>query len=68
MICTFCMRLIVFNKNPIFKLLDIKSGPSLTGQNNNRKISLIGLNLLTKATLKFKNPGGILIFRVLVQV
>ena len=49
-------------------LPDIKSSPSLTGQNNNRKMSSIRLNLLTKTTWKLKTPGGILVFRVLMQV
>ena len=49
-------------------LQDIKSSPSLTGQNNNRSMSSIRLNLLTKTTWKLKTPGGILVFRVLVQV
>ena len=39
-------------------LLDTKSSPSLTGQNNNRKMDSIGLNLLTKTTWKLKTPGG----------
>ena len=33
-------------------LLDINSIPSLTGQNNNRKMSSITLNWLTKNNLK----------------
>ena len=49
-------------------LLDIKSSPSLTGQDNNRNMSSIRLDLLTKTTWKLKTPGGILVFRVLVQV
>ena len=48
-------------------LQDIKSTPSLTGQNNNKGMSSIRLNLLTKTTWKLKTPGGILVFRVLVQ-
>ena len=49
-------------------LQDIKSSPSLTGQNNNRNMSLIRLNLLTKTTWKLKTPGGILVFWMLLQV
>ena len=50
-------------------LLDIKSSPSLTGQDNNIKMSTIRLDLLTKTTWRMlKNPGGILVFQVLVQV
>ena len=49
-------------------LLDIKSSPLPTGQDNNRKISSIGLHFLTKTTWKLKTPGGILVFLVLVQV
>ena len=49
-------------------LQDIKSSPSPTGQNSNRSMSSIRLNLLTKTTWKLKTPGGILVFRVLVQV
>ena len=48
-------------------LLDIKSSPSLTGQITNRSMSSIRFNLLTK-TQKLKTPGGIIVFRVLVQV
>ena len=36
-------------------LLDIKSSPSLNGQNNNRKMSSIRLNLLTN-NLEAQNP------------
>ena len=39
-------------------LLAIKSSFSLTDQNNNRKMYLIRLNLLTKTTWKLKTPGG----------
>ena len=39
-------------------LPDIKSSPSLTGRNNNRKTSSIRLNLSTKTTWKLKTPGG----------
>ena len=35
-------------------LLDIESSPSLNGQNNNRKMSSIRLNLLTKKMLSSK--------------
>ena len=49
-------------------LLDIRSSTSVTGQNNHRNMSSIVLNLLTKTTWKLKTPGGILVFRVLVQV
>ena len=49
-------------------LLDIKSSPSLNGPNNNRNLSSIRLNLLTKTTLKLKTLGGILVLRVLMQV
>ena len=49
-------------------LLDIKSNPSLIGQNNNREMSSIRLNLSTKTTWKLKTPGGILVFRLLVHV
>ena len=49
-------------------LPDIKSSPSLTSQNNNRKMSSVRLNVLTNTTWKLKTPGGILVFRVLVQV
>ena len=49
-------------------LPDTKSSLLLTGQNNNRKMSPIMLILLTKTTWKLKTPGGILVFRVLVQV
>ena len=49
-------------------LLDTKSSPSLIDQNNKRKMSSIKLNLLTKTTWKLKTAGGILVFRVLVQV
>ena len=49
-------------------LQDIKSSPSVTGQNNNICVSSIRLNLLTKKTWMLKTPGGILVFRVLVQV
>ena len=45
-------------------LQDIKSSPSLTGQNNNRSMSPFRLNLLTKTTLKLKTPGGIIVFWV----
>ena len=40
-------------------LQDIKSSPSLTGQNSNRSMSSIRLNLLTKTTWKLKTPGGL---------
>ena len=49
-------------------LLDTKSSPSLTGKNNIRRVSSIRLNLLTKTNWKLKTQGGILVFRVLVQV
>ena len=49
-------------------LLDIRSSTSVTGQNNHRNMSSIVLNLLTKTAWKLKTPGGILVFRVLVQV
>ena len=49
-------------------LQDIESSPSLTGHTNHRSTSSIRLNLLTKTTWKLKTPGGILVFRVLVQV
>ena len=49
-------------------LLDIKSIPLLNGQNNNRNMSSIRLDLLTITTWKLKTPGGILVVRVLVQV
>ena len=49
-------------------VLDIKSSPLLTGQNNNREMSSIRLSLSTKTTWKLKTQGGILVFRVLVQV
>ena len=49
-------------------LRDIKSSPYLTGHNNFRSMSSIRLNLLTKTTWKLKTPGGILVFRVLVQI
>ena len=49
-------------------LLDIKSSPKLTGQHDNRVMSFIRLNLLTKTSWKLKTPGGILVFRLLVQV
>ena len=49
-------------------LLDIKSSPLLTGKHNNREMSFIRLNLSTKTTWKLKTPGGMLIFRLLVQV
>ena len=49
-------------------LQDIKSSPSLTGHIVNRSMPSIRLNLLTKTTWKLKTPGGILVFRVLVQV
>ena len=49
-------------------LLDIKSIPKLNGQHDNRDMSSIRLNLLTKTTWKLKTPGGILVFRLLVQV
>ena len=44
-------------------LLDIKSSPK-----RNREMSSIRFKLLTKTTWKLKTPGGILVFRVLVQV
>ena len=34
------------------------SSPSLTGQNINRSMSSISLNLLTKTTWKLKTPKG----------
>ena len=37
-------------------LLDIKSSPSLTGQNSNISMSSIKLNLLTKNNLEPQNP------------
>ena len=49
-------------------LQDIKSSTSLTGQNNNRSMTSIRLNLFTKTTWKLRTPGGILVFQVLVQV
>ena len=49
-------------------LQDIKSSPSLTGQNNKIKTSSISLDLSTKTTWKLETSGGILVFRVLVQV
>ena len=53
---------------PHMHLLDIKFRPSLTGQHNKREMSSFRLNLLTKTTWKLKTPGGILVFRLLVQV
>ena len=47
---------------PHMHLLDIKSRPSPTGQHNKREISSFRLNW------KLKTPGGILVFRLLVQV
>ena len=49
-------------------LLDIKSRPKLNGQHDNREMSSIRLNLLTKTTWKLKTAGGILVFQLLVQV
>jgi hypothetical protein len=49
-------------------LLDIKSSPKLNGEYDNKEMSSIRLNLLTKTTWKLKTPGGILVFRLLVQV
>ena len=43
-------------------LLDIESSPSLNGQNNNRRMSSIRLNFLTKKMFKLKTPGVILVF------
>ena len=48
-------------------LLDNKSRPLLTGQNNDRKMDSIGLNFLTKTTWKLETPGGIRVFQVLVH-
>ena len=49
-------------------LMYMKSSHLLTGQHNNRVMSFISLNLLTKTIWKLKTPGGILVFRLLVQV
>ena len=49
-------------------LQDIKTSPSLTGQNNDIRMCSIRLNLLTKTTWKFKTPGRILVIQVIVQV
>ena len=46
-------------------LIDIKSIPKLNGQHDNREMSSIRLNLLTKTTWKLKTPGGILLVQVL---
>ena len=46
----------------------IKSSPSRTDHNSNRSMSSIKFSLLTKTTWKLKTTGGILVFRVLVQV
>ena len=40
---------------------DIKSSPSLTGQNSNIGISYIRLNLLTNTNCKLKTPGVFLV-------
>ena len=49
-------------------LLYIKSSTKRNGQHDNREMSSIRLNLLTKTIWKLKTPGGILVFRLLVQV
>ena len=50
-------------------LLDIKSSPSLIGQNNNRTYVFHQVEFVDKITTwKLKTPGGILLLQVLVQV
>ena len=49
-------------------LQDIKFSPLFTDQNSSRSRPAIRLNLLTKTTWKLKTPGGMLVFRLLVQV